>query len=216
METNVIFLLKFGDKENIEKLFEKGEIYMNTISLFRNFDKKEVGDIYEGVFRIKNYKNSKITLKLPKKDLLLNSKELQLRFNYKDHVGNIYSTYAIHDKLLRRKQVHKLDKKMLVFGKYCLLINDVNRFLELILDYFKKNNINYNHNLVSYFDYSKKDLELNLYCKSKKYSYQKEHRIIAYTQLDEPLKFEIGNMSEFAQIYKSEDVINSMRLKFNK
>lgn len=212
---NIIFLLKFGSQENIQRLYDKGEIYMNTIKLFQEFDKDWIGDIFEGTFNIKNIKNAKITLKIPGNPITLNSTKLQLRLNYKGPVGNIYSTYAISNLLLKRKAKHRIDKRMSKFGSHCLIIKNVEKFRLLILEKLQQLEYDSSHNIVRYYDYSKNNHELTLFNKTHKLSYQKEHRIIAYSDIDKPIKFEIGCMHNYSEMHTSEDIIKKTVIDYH-
>ncbi|SCZ01721.1 hypothetical protein [Flavobacterium caeni] len=214
MTINVKFLLKFGSEENIKNLFEKGEIYMNTIQTFKEFDKPGIGDKYEGTVEILNIKDAKLTFKFPDNPITVNSPSMQLWKNIGGHVGNIYSTYAISNLLLKRKSVHTVDKRMLQFGTHCIIIKDVEKFIFSILAKLDEKGITHSHNLVRYCNYSKNNHEVTLFKKSHLLSYQKEHRIIAYTQNNEPLKFEIGSMHDYAEIFSANDIINSLKVDY--
>ncbi|RKS14050.1 hypothetical protein [Flavobacterium sp. 120] len=212
MKNNTIrikYLLKFGQKQDMENLFNKGEVYMNTIKLFQELDKQGVGDKLEGTFEISNFKEGKLTLEIPDNPITLNPKKIQLRKKLKGHIGNIYSTYALSDKLLQRKAIHRIDKRMLLFGTHCIIIKDVEKFISSILEKLDDIGFSYSHNLVKYNDYNKNNHDLTLFDKSHTLSYQKEHRIIVYTKTDEPVKFEIGPMHEYAEIHSTEDVIKN-------
>ncbi|TDE27559.1 hypothetical protein E0I61_14695 [Flavobacterium ranwuense] len=187
---------------------------MNTIKLFQEFDKPGIGDKFEGAFEIRNIKDAKLTLKIPSNPITLNSKSLQVRKNFKDHIGNIYSTYALSDKLLQRKAIHRIDKRMLLFGTHCIIIKDVEKFICSILEKLDDIGFSYSHNLVKYNNYNKNNHDLTLFDKSHTLSYQKEHRIIVYTKTDEPVKFEIGPMNEYAEIHSTEDVIKTLRVEY--
>ncbi|NRT13601.1 hypothetical protein [Flavobacterium sp. 14A] len=212
MTTTIKYLIKFGDEANIIKLFEKGEIYMNTIKSFKQSDRKEIGDKYEGTVDIKNFHNGELTLYLPDNPITLKTSKLQLSESYKNHIGNIFCSYALSDKLLYRKPVHKIDSRMQTFGSHCIIIKDVSKFLNAIFSELKNRNIDYSHNIVKYHNYNKNDHQLTLFDKPHNYAYQKEHRIIAYTDLDEPLKFEIGSIKEYAEIYETNVLIKNLIL----
>ena len=132
MNTEVVFLIKFGKEEHIENLLKKGEIYMNTIQWFKNYEKEGIGDIYEGAIEVENIKSGKLTLKIPNNPITMDNASLQLRKHHKGHIGNIFSTYAISTLLLRRKSIHRIDKRMEKFGTHCLIIKDIKQFLDSI------------------------------------------------------------------------------------
>jgi hypothetical protein len=212
MKNNTIrikYLLKFGQKQDMENLFNKGEVYMNTIKLFQELDKQGVGDKLEGTFEISNFKEGKLTLEIPDNPITLNPKKIQLRKKLKGHIGNIYSTYALSDELLKRKVIHRIDKRMLECGTHCVIVKDVTMFISLISDKLNEKGFSNLHNLINYHDYNKNNHDLTLFDKSHTFSYQNEHRIIANTNVDEPIKFEIGSMHEYAEMYSAENLIKN-------
>ena len=213
METSVKFLLKFGSEQNIKNLFEKGEIYMNTIKTFKAYDAKGIGDKYEGITKILNPSQSTITFNFPNNPITINPIKLQLWETPKEHIGNIYSTYAISDQLVKRKVSHKVDPRMQIFGSHCVLIKDVMGFFEGIFSELDKQKITYSHNLVTYYDYKKLNHKLSYFSKSHLLSYQKEHRILAKTQEEFPLKFEIGSIQNISEIYSTRDILESLVVK---
>ena len=212
MKSNTIrvkYLLKFGQKQDMENLFNKGEVYMNTIKIFQELDKPGVGDKLEGTFEITNFREGKLTLEIPDNPITLNPKKIQLRKKLKGHIGNIYSTYALSDELLKRKAIHRIDKRMLEFGPHCVIVKDVGKFISLVLEKLHEKDFLNSHNLVKYYDYNRNNHDLSLFNKSHIFSYQKEHRIIANTNIDEPIKFEIGSMHEYAELHSAENLIKN-------
>lgn len=216
MKNNTItikYLLKFGKKEDMENLYYNGEIYMNTIKLFKELDKPGIGDNLEGTFEITNFIDGKLTLEIPDNSLDLNCKKLQLRKNLRGHIGNIYSTYALSDELLKQKVIHKIDKRMLEFGSHCIIVKDVSKFISLISEKLNEKGFSNSHNLINYYNYSINNHNLTLFDKSHIFSYQNEHRIIAKTNIDNPIKFTIGSMKEYAEIHISKDLIKNAIFK---
>lgn len=203
------YLLKFGTKVNIEKLYQSGEIYMNTINFFQNFEKLGVGDKLEGTKVIINGNEGTFILEMNESSINLNLNNFQIRNKMSGNIGNIYSTYALHNQLLNRKSIHRLDKRMSEFGEYCVIIKDVNKFINLIIS--KLNELNYSttYGVVTYHDYAKNKKELNLFDKSNKFNYQKEFRIIADSDINEPIKFRIGSIKNFAELYSTVDLIEN-------
>ncbi|WP_159039925.1 hypothetical protein [Christiangramia fulva] len=184
---------------------------MNTINWFQNSDKKAVGDIYEGVYEIENLKG-KLTLKVPNNPITLEKASLQLRKHLEGHIGNIYSTYAISNLLLKRKKVHKVDPRMKNFGSHCLIIKDVKGFTNAIFNKLDELGISYTHNIVQYRKLNGKKHQVSLFEKTHILSYQKEHRIIAWTKTNSPLKFEIGSIEKYAEIHTTEKIIETLKV----
>ncbi len=161
METNVFFFVKFGEKQNIESLLLNGDIYMNTIKWFKEYEKRDIGDKYEGTVEIRNIKKAKLTLGLSRGPIELMSKDIQLRQHVKGHIGNLYSLYAISDDLVRRKRKLIIDKRMQAFGTHCLLIKDVIQFTERIKGKLTELGYEYDTGLVRYKNYSINNHELS-------------------------------------------------------
>ncbi len=213
MQIRINYLLKFGEKDNIEKLLNHGEIYMNTIDWFKNFEKDGIGDIYEGVIEVENLPNAHLTLQLPNKPIILNNVQLQIRKYNKGHIGNIYSTYAISSLLLKHKETHRIDPRMRKFGSYCLIIKDVPKFLNSISTKLTNMGIEFTQNIISYKNFKKDNPEISLFNKTHSLSYQKEYRIIVWSNVSEVLKFEIGSIKNYAEIITTETAIKSLKVE---
>jgi hypothetical protein len=208
MKPKILALLKFGKKEDLLKL-QKGEIFMNTVKYHRESDKKGAGDEFEGTTDIKNIKNAKITLELPKGPIELKSPSLHLKQHLTGHIGNIYSTYAISSLLVDRKETHKIDNRMSLFGDSCLLIKDP-EFITKIMKKLSELNIKREDGLVTYKNFKKNNHQLNPFIKTHLLSYQKEHRVIAHTQNDNPLIFNIGSLKDKSELYETKYLIDNM------
>ena len=208
MKPKILALLKFGREEDLQKL-QEGEIFMNTIKYHRESDRKGAGDIFEGTTNIKNIKNAKITLDLPQGPLELKSPSLQLKQHLTGHIGNIYSTYAISSSLIDRKVIHRIDNRMNLFGDSCLIIKDP-EFITKIMRKLTVMDIKCENRLVTYKNFNKNDHQLNPFIKTHLLSYQKEHRVIAYTQNDKPLIFNIGSLRDKSELYETKYLIDNM------
>ena len=212
MNTTVHYLLKFGNKSNIQRLYENGQIYMNTVQTFAELDKKAVGDKFERTVEIKNFGSG---------NLKLTSVDTGETYNFtletgqyvKDYVGdlgNIFCTYSLSDKLLKRKSLHRVDKRMLSFGTHCLVIHDVVKFFELIENELKKLKLDYVHNLVQYHNYKKNDHKVTYFDKSHMYSYQHEHRFVVGNKTGLPLILNIGPLEKISNIFNAEDIVKKL------
>lgn len=210
MTTTLKYLIKFGSEANVSKLFEKGEVYMNTIRKFKEIDRIAIGDKYEGSVEIKNFTKGKLTINPANNPIDTKISKLQLIQSHKNHIGNIFCSYAFTDKLLDKKQVHKIDPRMELFGSHCIIIKDVTRFFNAIFTELNNRNIEYSHNLVKYHNYKKNDHSLNVFDKPHNLAYQKEHRIIAFTNSNEPLKIEVGSLKEYTEIYETKFLIKNL------
>lgn len=206
--------LKFGQEEHIKDLYENGTIYMNAIQFFRGIEDNELrGDKYEGISKINNYPAGQIEIKsLNYKGKYL---ALQIRESYDTVLGNIFSLYCISSHGWKRPTDFKIDQKIKNFGSHCLVIKDNTKFLSLIEQKLKEMKIEYSHNLISYYDKDKVDREITLFEKPLEFEYQKEFRFYVKRKSDKPFYFSIGSLKEIAQIYKSNEVVDTLELSRN-
>ncbi|OEK04231.1 hypothetical protein [Roseivirga misakiensis] len=215
MNIDVVFFLKFGQKEHIDNLLKKGEIFLNTIQWFKKYEKDGIGDIYEGAYEVDNL-SGKLTLEIPNNPIVLNNANLQLRKHHEGHIGNIFSTYAISTLLLKRKPVHRIDVRMRKFGTHCLIIKNPRQFIDSITDKLTNMGIEHSHDIVQYKNLKKKNHKMSLFDKTHLLSYQKEHRIIAWTEKDCALKFEIGSIEHYAEMHSTDKIIETLTVECKK
>ncbi len=207
--------LKFGKEEHIQDLLLNGTIYMNSIQYFRKFEDNGLrGDNFEGITELKNYPSGEFEIKS------LNHKgkyiSLQFRESYEEVLGNIYSMYAISSLTVPNPIGFKIDKKNKEFGTHCLLVKNNPEFLKRIEKRLKEINLKFRHGFVDYYDKYKKNGKINLFQKPNEYQYQNEFRFYVERESIEPIKIQIGNITDIAEIHKSEDVIETLTLEFKK
>lgn len=210
MEHTIKLFLKLGSEKNILDLFENGTIYMNTIEYFRKVEDEELrGDKYEGVSRVINSLPG--TFKIPGIDREFNYSKVHLKESYKEVLGNIYSLYAISSKGFPNPLDFEFDKRNLRFGTHVLMIKDLPLFFNKIENELKKNNLKFNHGFVDYYDKEEVSREITLFEKPLEFEHQKEFRFYVENDKIEPIKIQIGNMIDYAEIFKIEDV-SSLKL----
>jgi hypothetical protein len=206
MEHTIKLFLKLGSEENILDLFENGTIYMNTIEYFRKIEDEELrGDKYEGVSRVINSLPG--TFKIPGIDREFNYVKVHLRESYKEVLGNIYSLYAISSKGFLNPVEYEFDKRNLRFGTHGVMIKNLPLFFYKIESELKKNNTKFNHDFVDYYDKEEVCKEISLFEKPLEFEYQKEFRFYIENDKIEPIKIQIGNMKNYAEMFKIEDFL---------
>jgi len=185
---------------------------MNTVQSFAELEKKEVGDKFERTVEIKNFGNSDLKLTSLKtgETVSLDVQSAQYRKDYLGDLGNIYCTYSLSDRLLKRKLLHRVDKRMLLFGTDCLIIHNVSKFFEMIDNKLKNLGVNYIHNLVQYQNFNKNNHKVTYFNKSHIYSYQHEHRLVAFCNTGRPLKIHVGSLKDISDIYSAEEVVGKL------
>jgi hypothetical protein len=206
MEHTIKLFLKLGSEENILDLFENGTIYINTIEYFRKVEDEELrGDKYEGISRIIN--SFPGSFKIPGIDREFNYIKMHLREAHKVVIGNIYSLYAISSKGFPNPLDFEFDKRNLRFGTHGVMIKNLSLFFNKIEDELKKKNLKFNHGFVEYYNKEEVNREISLFEKPLEFEYQKEFRFYVENNKVKPIKIQIGNMKDYADMFKIEDFL---------
>lgn len=212
---HIMCFLKFGRPEHIKELLEKGTIYMNSIQYFRTYeDNFTRGDIYEGVSRLKNYPPGEFEIK----ELNYRGKyeSLHLRESFQEVLGNIYSLYCVSSFHIENPFEFHIDLRNLNFGSQCLFIKNNPEFLLRVENKLKMLGLRYRHGFVDYYNKFDKVGDITLFEKPMEYSYQNEFRFYVERKSTMPFNIEIGNLSDIAEVYSAEQMVNSLELKYNK
>jgi hypothetical protein len=104
----IFCLIKFGQKEHVEKLLKEGELYFNTVSTYAELDDEERGDANEGAEWINNAQVVKIKVEHP----TLGSLELFPATNQLSNLGNIIFIIYLS---VNTQFLQGLLKKLIVF-----------------------------------------------------------------------------------------------------
>ena len=217
MKGKIYLFLKFGNKQNMEDLLYNGTIYLNTIEYFKNLEEQGLrGDDYEGVSFIRNYHEYKI-LKCEMRfengnALPINPIEFSVRES-NNIQGNIYSLYAIKTPDILEPN-YIIDSKVQDFGSHCVVIRDTVRFIERIKTQIKQLGLDSFFGVVNYYDKKKANGDISIFNKPKEFDFQKEFRIVVPNDENRPLVLKIGNMSEYAEIHKS-NIIHEIKINHN-
>lgn len=203
--------LKFGQEEHIRDLCENGTIFMNSVQYFRHIDDNCVrGDMYEGISKIKNYPPGELEIKsLNYKGKYL---ALQIRAAHETVLGNIYSLYCISSYTISNPLKFQVDDRIKQFGSHALLIKDNPEFINRIEKRLQTMELPYRHGFVKYYDTNKKNGMISIFHKPKDYYYQNEFRFYVYRPTSEPLLINIGSLEGIAEMYKAEDIIDTLKL----
>lgn len=204
-------LLKFGQEEHIKDLYDNGTIYMNSIQSFRTIEDGELrGDKYEGVSKIKNYPPGEF--EIPELNYKGNFLALHVRESYETILGNIFSLYCVSSHGWENPNDFRIDEKIKKIGSHCLMIKDGPKFLSLIEKKLKELKVVYEHGFVEYYDKENVDREITLFEKPLEFEYQKEFRFYVRRRSDQPFIFSIGSLTKIAEIYSTNDVVDTLEL----
>ena len=93
MTTTIDVIVKFGQKVYMKNLYEKGEIYLNTIEVIKNHENPEIGDNYENIMCINQLKQ----VIIDEKEILISSGH---SVNHSNEKGNLYCLFSINTSLV--------------------------------------------------------------------------------------------------------------------
>ncbi|MGJ8734915.1 MAG: hypothetical protein ACSHW4_17285 [Cellulophaga sp.] len=208
MKTPILFV-KFGQKDHIEALQNKGLLYLNTVDFFKKLESEQGtrGDLLEGATEIRNVleKDKSILTINPgaKSEIKINLTKAQIRqfYNYK---GNIFSLFSIFNNK-EETQVIEFDKSMKTFGETALIITNVNEFLKRLKLELEKQKFKFIWGIVDYYNENERNLkELDIFSKASTFQNQNEFRVYVENVNNKPLKIEIGSIKEISYIIESE------------
>ncbi|MBR2498747.1 MAG: hypothetical protein IKB67_03445 [Clostridia bacterium] len=230
IESAVHLLIKFGSKQNIQKL-QSGQFYMKRLKYYVDLEKNTsdemVGDQYDGQMMLKDVKFTLYTcdtneyvgqLHAPISSFNLGYLNNPVFCMYMLDYRN-YLSKEIHDGLLHIKYGFSKEQstKIKDFGESALVVTNTNEFFKRIENTFKKRGIDYFRDLVSYYDYNNiqqlKEIQANnpriAFWKRQKYAFQQEYRFFAHTEVEDNLTLDIGDVSDISQVLPTEQLLNT-------
>lgn len=202
-------LVKIGTKEHMEKLIERGEVYMNTTKYFGDeSDNNEIRDEFEGVLYIENGKPLKYRENLDNEKLFClwninNEKPI-----YEELIHSV-----IYDKELNQTKIALDFRKLSGFtdneDPYMVVIYNVKEFNNRFKKACKELNVEFVDNrIVSYYDELtiKPDRIITPYMKRKKYQKQQEVRFLVMKDDNNPLIVTLGSLKDIACIHNVKEM----------
>ncbi|WP_321289079.1 hypothetical protein [uncultured Sunxiuqinia sp.] len=170
MNDRLLFLLKFGNKDNVLDLYENGTLYMNSFEYFEKQEKNMYrGDSLEGVVHLENY-TDKSEFTVTMEDLTtgkkISRKPQKLTMQYKDlSAGHLYCIYCIRESDLKQGERFRISTKMKDFGTHFLLIFNTHKFMDKVETCFQENKISFMARPVEYYDQNNYNGSLSLFHK---------------------------------------------------
>ena len=206
---------KFGRKVDMEALFNKGELYLQTLETFRRLEDKERGDKYEGAVRMRSDKKGKMTLTNKKtgESFDLDITESQLIERHSGVSGlHIYCVYCLifedHEGLQLGQNFG--DEIINGFGDYVVVILDTYAFMEKVKASVEGQGFKLMSGTVDYLEVNDYSGEMGPFRKDQSFVHQKEFRIVLMGEgrPEGPLKLSIGSLKDIALIIPSEGIRN--------
>ena len=180
---------------------------MNTLNTFWEIEDGGVrGDAIDGVDQLAAGKHAEIRTpdgqRIP---VTVTNWDLQIRTAEPEKI-NLFCMYALR----WDENAPQIDPKLLEFGESTLIFTDPNKFQERLYDAARKLNRNMQANLVIYVpnDYVG---EIGLFRKRQSYAYQSEWRLALFDGLGNPIKLELGDLTDISILIPTSELKNAIQ-----
>lgn len=242
MADGIGFFVRVFSQEKYRDDFLKGNLYMNSIKFFRDYEDKHsanVGDKHEALTAWLQPANLRLTFHTPDGDLVIPGSDIAapiaLRLNSFDSI-NVFCLTVLHshgitlDSLVtdedfeRIKGYFTLPDDVNNLGDYAVVIPNTGAFLErvrkagqILVDAAEAQGMVYK--AVTYYDpnesLSLSNINDAIFHKQKTYEHQKEFRITLDRGLakSEPYTLQIGDISDIAFPVATNDINKFVRLE---
>lgn len=193
--------IKAIDNQHADAFINKGEIYLNTLQWFRNYEKdNNIGDHFEGADAVCGNGMKLYYAPIGEYDkfqLLTDKLENFQIYNTKTN-GNILSLYAILD---QPSEIHNVKRKFInEFSHHrFFLITAPSLFLDKIRNTLEpeiQNNLRYG--LINYYKLTDELKKASVFQKWETYEYQNEFRLFIPDPNATPLTLYIGDLHGIA------------------
>jgi len=203
-ENSLYLLYRRSKSKYIKSLYEKGEIYINTIDYIRKCDDNENrSDPDDSIHKRTFLGDTKIRvcdcgLDIDKHGVTFDTKGAVLNFD-SSQKGNIYCLSGIYTKhITGNRQNLEFDTRS--FGESLILIHNPKEFIKRIIKGL--NDAGFENVLYKAVEYYPNNYSgyVGFFKKHEKFSYQNEFRIFVPNKKDKPIKITIGSLKDIAII----------------
>lgn len=199
----LVCIFRRGKATHIKSLFEKGEIYINTISSIRKYDKNwERSDKQDSISFRQYYASGTIEICEVGKEFETDGKKLDV-FNAvligDDHPqGNIYCMSGIFSDQIDSERDLEFDTN--AFGESLIFIFNPKEFVSrIVIELESLGYVNVEYGRVEYFENDFSGI-VGLFSKHERFKHQSEFRIFIPNTLNTPIKLSIGSISDIAVV----------------
>jgi len=204
---NINLLVKFSNKEFLEPLQKDGLFYCNSIEYFAKLEDGQLrGDGFESVMELDYWGDALVQLKpIDKPDsewVDLKSKDLQLKNNNLNPLGNLFCMSAFKIEVDAEPRTYMFNEQFNRFGSHYLLINNESIFLERLRSALKQLPFKNLLGRVKYLDLKKYSGKKNLFQKHNEFEWQEELRLYLDSEINKPFQFSIGSLEDISTIYE--------------
>lgn len=202
------FFLKFGDEEHLRQFVEKGCVYCNAFTYFKEGSYKGGGRFDPDEFIDHYHQPSDV------KKLTIDGMDLDLAGPLKITMGEInythlFSLTAVRLANLEDGECVYNERSWDAFGEYVVLIHDPNKFLNRLEQTLAQRSLQYSLGAVEYIDPATYSGEVGPFRKFNHSSWQQEVRIAVFDEdlfaARKPMVVFLGNLTDIAHgpVHKS-------------
>lgn len=192
--------LKFGRDSDITQLQKQGLVYCNTVNYFKDLEGDEmradeletsnfIGTKKDIILEIWPFDNPKAITRIATTKVV---------GNIVSPFGNLFCMYTLDLTKVQQEEKFFFDKRLNKKSESCLIIKNVNEFLERLHIALDKNKYSWEHHLVEYKDFSDYYGNRTIFQKDKLYEYQNEFRLFIHNNKSEVIKVELGDISDIS------------------
>lgn len=216
MSEEILGLVKFGCRENMEDFRRNGTMYMNTVDYFRTLEGMgDIGDVNEALHSC--YQSDRISIKMTTHDgqsILLTTEsgltgQVLTGFNVAG-AQNIFCMYAL--RCCGSKPV--IDPRNFENGRdtYVCITNG-RLFLERVRTVAKAERLRISGGLVKYVPRDDHHGPMGEFKKFASYQYQNEYRFVLSPGFSEPYRLVLGDISDITIIGDAKDINDHMEFR---
>lgn len=203
-------LIKFGNKEHIERLRYDGELYLNNLPYFWNIEGDEVRqDLNDSLKEFQMGNKGRATIKTDEgRDVEIEITKWKFRVPPPNsETINLYCMYAL-------RPFHgsfPVDKRNFNFGSSAFVLLDPDSFIDKIRKTLREKEIDGKANLVEYVSHDYVG-QIGFFKKREKFRYQSEWRLVCLNGDGFPRKIILGSLEDISIIIPSEKINSEIRI----
>lgn len=216
----VFLFLKFGEREHLLDLMNKGMLHMGTLKQYSTIEDPVSSlrcDQYEGADFL--YQPDKVSLMINNVEIKKIVAPFTLTFD-NSRLANCFCLFSMK----AEKNKHyteedwishlRVDKRNFLFGDSCLIIREPPTFLKRFKTACQQANFAYKYGFVEYVDLQQHHGQYGPFRKPLNFSYQSEYRLLIENVVDGPRDFIIGDLSDISEIVPSNEVNDLISFRF--
>ncbi len=205
---NYHLFIKFGEKEYMKKLFEEGELFLNTVDYYTKQKNKEIGDSWEDVVWTCPITDFEARVN----NTVITAPSGSLQIHEPNLSQNLYCLWSLDDDIVL-DTMNKDDNSVIIDtrdyndfvnnSEVCyVVITNLEAFIDRVKNELNKRNLKSKFGSVEYFREDKHVGVVHRFMKRNKYKKQNEFQIIVDNKDNSPLKINIGSMKDIAHYFE--------------